>query len=112
MKTLSSDGVRRFAREIHRILRPGGRYAVLEFSIPPNRLLQLPFRFHVQVLVPIIGWLFLGNPDNYRQLWRYTAAFQGCRNIVEEFRTAGLTAELSQYFLGSATAISGNKPRL
>src|SRR4051794_15047818 len=39
-------------REFHRVLRPGGRVIVLEFSLPTNRLLRGLYNFYFRQVLP------------------------------------------------------------
>lgn len=47
-------------REMFRVLRPGGRILVLEFSLPANRLLRAGYLFYFRRILPIIGGLVSG----------------------------------------------------
>jgi ubiquinone/menaquinone biosynthesis C-methylase UbiE len=110
LKTLTDEELVLLADEIMRVLKPGGRFCLLEFSIPANFILQLFFKFYVKRLVPIMGWLFLGNPDNYRMLWQYTVAFGNCGKVRKMFESCGFEVDSSPFFFGSATQIHGRKP--
>ncbi|MBO9579184.1 MAG: class I SAM-dependent methyltransferase [Microbacteriaceae bacterium] len=48
---------RRLAAEVARILKPGGRYAFIEVTEPPNRVLRALYAFHLSRIVPPIGTL-------------------------------------------------------
>jgi len=39
-------------REFHRVLRPGGRLIILEFSLPENRLLRALYNFYFRKILP------------------------------------------------------------
>lgn len=110
LKTFSDEQAQILATEVNRILKPGGHFAFLEISMPPQPLLQRPFLFYLQQLIPLIGWLFLGNPDNYRLLSVYTAAFKNCSRVTNYFAEAGLQVEQTSFFFGCATGIRGYKP--
>ncbi len=110
LKTFSPEQQRLLAAEIWRLLKPGGRVSLLEISVPPASLLRWPYLFYIERVIPWIGALFLGNPDNYRMLGVYTRAFGDCRVTAEAFRTVGFTVRESAYFFGCATGIDGVKP--
>src|SRR5262249_8624963 len=54
--------------EIWRVLRPGGRLAVLEFSTPRNGLVRGPYDWYSFTLVPWLGRLASRHSDAYRYL--------------------------------------------
>jgi demethylmenaquinone methyltransferase/2-methoxy-6-polyprenyl-1,4-benzoquinol methylase len=53
--------------EMGRVLRPGGRLLVLEFS-KPAAALQKPYDWYSFSLMPMLGKLFAGDADSYRYL--------------------------------------------
>lgn len=110
MKTLTDTETRAFAREVRRILKPSGCVSILEFSNPHGRLVGFFFRVYVKHYVPLLGRVFLGNPENYRMLWRYTEAFGNCSRVAEIFRAEGFEVTMSDGFLGSATQVTARLP--
>lgn len=110
LKTFNSAQQQRLAQEVARILRPHGRFAFLEISVPPLWLLRWPFLFHLHYIVPLLGRLFLGNPDNYRMLGIYTQQFQHCGTFMRYCGEAGLLTRPQRFFGGCATGVSGEKP--
>ena len=97
------------ARQVQRLLKPGGRYALLEISVPKRGLLRFPYLVYLRYVIPVMGRLLLGNPDNYRLLYEYTVRFADCRALVPLFERAGLTCRLRSFWLGTATALVGEK---
>jgi len=110
LKTFSEPQLSSLADEVFRILRPGGTFAFLEISVPPHWLLRVPFLFYLRHVIPILGRLFLGNPDNYRMLGVYTTAFHDCQTAGSIFAQAGLVLDFRSYFFGCATGFVGLKP--
>ena len=74
-------------QEIHRILKPGGTIAILEFSDPPPGLIGDVYRFYFRKLLPKIGAALSGNAAAYKYLPASVARF---------FRPEELSALLSQ----------------
>lgn len=73
-------------------------------------MIRLPYMFYINWIIPMIGWLASGNPDNYRLLGIYTSAFQNCNLTAASFAAAGPAVNRQSYFFGCATGISGLKP--
>lgn len=109
LKTFTSEQRALLACELSRILRPGGKFSFLEISVPPLAVLRWPYMAYLNYVVPMIGRLLLGNPDNYRLLGVYTTAHQDCREFAKHCTVAGLRANLSSYFFGCATGVVGEK---
>lgn len=61
-----------FFAELARVVRPGGRIALLEVAEPPNRLLRFGHRVYFGKVVPLVGGL-LSDPAAYRYLPRSVA---------------------------------------
>ncbi len=55
-------------REMRRVLKPGGRALILEFSLPHNRILRAAHLFYLRSVVPAIGGLVSGHSEAYRYL--------------------------------------------
>ena len=74
-------GVRNFEHlergltEMLRVLKPGGKLAVLEFSQPKNKLFKLMCAFYNNIIVPGAGRLFAKNKEAYSYLNHSAKAF-------------------------------------
>lgn len=110
LKTLAPESWPLLAREVARLLRPGGRFACIEVSVPPGRALRAAYMAYLKVGIPTLGRLFLGNPDNYRMLGLYTERFGDARPLVRVFEAEGLRARFTSHFHGCATGVAGDKP--
>ena len=60
--------LRRALMEMYRVLKPGGRSLILEFSMPENFLLRFGYIVYLRVIVPVVGFLFSGNWRAYKYL--------------------------------------------
>jgi demethylmenaquinone methyltransferase/2-methoxy-6-polyprenyl-1,4-benzoquinol methylase len=77
-------------REMARVVKPGGRVAVLELGEPRDGWLGPLVRWHVHSLVPRLG-AWLSGADEYRYLQASIAAFPSPPVFVEMMRQAGMT---------------------
>lgn len=91
-------GVRNFRNpelglsEIYRVLSPGGKLAILEFSLPRRKWLRAGYRFYFHRLVPAIGRWFSRDLSAYRYLPDSVEAFPKGEAFVALLNRAGFTA--------------------
>lgn len=111
LKTLADPQEQQFAHEIARMLKPGGSFSLVEITLPQSPLLRTPYLFYLKQIIPLIGRLLLGNPDNYRMLGIYTQRFESCAPMASYLRDAGLEATLQPFFFGCASGVHGQKPQ-
>jgi len=76
-------------RELARVVRPGGRIAVLELGEPKGGIMSRAARFHTRHVVPKLGALLSGARE-YKYLQRSIAAFPPAAEFAEMMRTCGL----------------------
>ena len=81
----------RALQEMARVLRPGGRCLVLEFSIPTNRFIRPFYLFYLRALLPRIGGWISQNPSAYRYLNRTIETFPSGDAFREILRAASFT---------------------
>ncbi|MGO9456460.1 MAG: ubiquinone/menaquinone biosynthesis methyltransferase [Acidimicrobiales bacterium] len=101
--------------EAARVLRPGGRIALLEVAAPPSGALRAGHRLWFEHVVPVLGGV-LSDRDAYRYLPRSTAYLPdeaGLRRLLREAGFSGvgrrlLSGGLSQLVVGTR---SGLPPR-
>ena len=55
-------------RSMLRVLKPGGRLLVLEFSKPTNALMSKVYDTYSFAFMPMVGTLILNDPESYRYL--------------------------------------------
>lgn len=91
-------------RELQRVLKPGGRLMVLEFSRPPNRVFRTLYNMYFMVVLPLIGNLVSGRGDTaYTYLPRSVQAWPGPQAFAARIREAGFsTVDVVPLTLGIA----------
>lgn len=77
-------------RELARVVRPGGRVVVLEFSMPPGAVLGRLYRLYFTRILPAIGRLVSKDRDAYEYLPRTVLAWPAPEQFAREMRGAGL----------------------
>ena len=102
--------VRAGLTEMFRVLKPGGRALILEFSLPKNRLLRRMYLVYFRHLLPRLGAVISGDRQAYRYLNQTVESFP----YGDEFRTlmrdAGFGAVAAYPLtLGVATIYCGEK---
>jgi len=91
-------GVRNFSdmdrglREILRVLQPGGRLVVLEFSQPHAPILSWLYRGYLRRALPFLGDRISGRDGPYGYLARTIATFPDPPGLAGRMREAGFAA--------------------
>lgn len=80
---------RRGLAEMARVVRPGGRVAILEFSQPPNRLFRGLYDFYSFSVMPRVG-AWISGSDAYYYLARSIRGFWSPEQLSEEMERVGL----------------------
>lgn len=108
LKTFDESQTTRLIDELARVLRPGGRYAFVELTEPPNRLLRRLYGLYLRVIVPVAGMLCLSDSEEYRMLHRYVRGYATGSRTAHALRAhPELTVETRRHFFGCATSFSG-----
>ena len=75
-------------KEMNRVLKPGGRLIVLEFS-QPFFLFRPFYYFYLRLILPWMARLVTGDRDAYLYLGSSISAFPDRFGLVKEFENAG-----------------------
>jgi demethylmenaquinone methyltransferase/2-methoxy-6-polyprenyl-1,4-benzoquinol methylase len=96
--------------EIHRVIRPGGRALILEFSMPRNALLRMGYLLYFRHVLPLVGGVVSGDAQAYRYLNESVEAFPRGEGFLALMREAGFeNAEAMPLSFGIATLYVGEK---
>jgi len=98
-------------REVWRVLKPGARFVILEFTTPRNALVRWGYHLYFHHVLPRIGGLVSGHGTAYAYLPRSVANFPTEERLAERFRRAGFEqVTWKTLTLGVAAIHSGAKP--
>jgi len=111
-----SFGIRNVTRpedalaEAFRVLRPGGRLMVLEFSRIPNELMQKVYDLYSFNIIPRLGQVVAGDRDSYQYLVESIRRFPDQDTFLDMLRAAGFEhARYRNLSMGIACLHSGWK---
>jgi demethylmenaquinone methyltransferase/2-methoxy-6-polyprenyl-1,4-benzoquinol methylase len=76
-------------REVHRVLEPGARFVILEFSTPRSPLINTGYQLYFNHVLPAIGGFVSGHRTAYRYLPRSVANFPIAEELARRMRSAG-----------------------
>ncbi len=76
-------------REAYRVLRPGGRLMVLEFSQLPNEMMQKAYDLYSFNVIPRMGKLIANDSESYQYLVESIRKFPDQDTFAGMIRTAG-----------------------
>ncbi len=76
-------------RECARVLRPGGRFAALDATVPSNLMMRAGNALWFRGTVPLLGRLLAHDPDAYRYLPKSTAYLPSPGELNDHLRGAG-----------------------
>ncbi len=97
-------------KEAYRVLRPGGRLMVLEFSRIPNESLQWAYDKYSFNVIPALGKMVTGDRDSYQYLVESIRQFPDQESFAAMIRTAGFEqVKFRNLTMGVAALHSGWK---
>lgn len=91
--------------ELHRVLKPGGILAILEFSHPPGILIKTAYGLYSRVLLPAIGTLISGSSEAYSYLPDSIRKFPRAHEFSELMQQTGFASTTFQLLTGGIAAL-------
>lgn len=79
-------------REVRRVLKPGARFVILEFSTPPNAVVRTFYQAYFHHVLPVVGRLVSGHRSAYHYLPMSVANFPTEQRLAERLATAGFAS--------------------
>ncbi|MBS1599274.1 MAG: bifunctional demethylmenaquinone methyltransferase/2-methoxy-6-polyprenyl-1,4-benzoquinol methylase UbiE [Bacteroidetes bacterium] len=114
--TTVSFGVRNFEflekglEEMRRVLKPGGKLVVLEFSKPKNNTFKILCNFYFRFITPGVGKLISKNKEAYQYLDKSVEAFPEGDNFLDILKKTGyVNCYRKPLTLGICTIYCGSK---
>lgn len=77
-------------QEMFRVIKPGGKAILLEFSHPRNWLFKRIYRLYIFAILPIVGGLISGHRDVYSYLPRSIEEFLQPEELMQVMEGVGL----------------------
>jgi demethylmenaquinone methyltransferase / 2-methoxy-6-polyprenyl-1,4-benzoquinol methylase len=91
--------------ELHRVLKPGGVAAILEFSQPTNPVFGAVYRFFSTRILPRVGGMVSGSRDAYSYLPESIKKFPGAEDLASRIKAAGFDRVEFERMTGGAVAL-------
>ena len=97
--------------ELLRVLKPGGKLAILEFSTPRSKFFAALYNFFSATLLPRVGAMISGSKDAYAYLPQSIRKFPDAPTLAAKMQTAGFAAvEFETMTVGAVALHLGQKP--
>jgi demethylmenaquinone methyltransferase/2-methoxy-6-polyprenyl-1,4-benzoquinol methylase len=98
--------------EMLRVLKPGGKLVVCEFSRIPNKLMHGLYRFYLRNILPTLSALVSKTPEAYSYLAESIDAWPSQTELVKIIETAGFeSVGYTNQTLGIVAIHTGFKPK-
>ena len=103
----------RHLAEIHRVIRPGGRFVILESSKPGSRIWRLFNGIYLQFILPYLGGIISGNLKAYRYLATSSRNYYTIPEMKAILEAGGFNViKHKSLFLGSVMLVVAEKKEM
>ena len=105
------ENPRKALKEMYRVLKPGGRIVVCEFSKPPRAILRAGYGAYLKHVMPRVVGLSSSNPEAYTYLAESINEWPGQVTLSQWLRGAGFTRVAYRNLTSGVVALHrGRKP--
>lgn len=91
--------------ETYRVLKPGGTFACLEFSTPPNPLWRGLYYIYLKTMIPFWGKVFTGDAKGFVYLANSIRAFPDQKTFADMLEKAGFVDVSWKNLAGGIVAV-------
>ncbi len=93
-------------KEMHRVLKPGGRVLILDFGKPNNPLFRLGYYAYLRTFVPLFGRVFCGNSATHAYIYESLMAYPAQNGVAHLMNHSGWTNIRIENLLGGMMSIN------
>jgi demethylmenaquinone methyltransferase/2-methoxy-6-polyprenyl-1,4-benzoquinol methylase len=96
--------------EVYRVLAPGARFVILEFTTPRSAVVRSMYHLYFHHVLPLVGGIVSGHRTAYKYLPRSVAHFPAEAELAQRMRDAGFAqVRWTSLSLGIAAIHVGEK---
>lgn len=92
-------------QEVHRVVEPGGLFAILELTRPSNALLRFFHKFYLQYALPFLGRWIAKNGSAYHYLAQSISHFSSPQTLCQEIEAIGFSLHKQHRFFGGVATL-------
>jgi demethylmenaquinone methyltransferase/2-methoxy-6-polyprenyl-1,4-benzoquinol methylase len=98
-------------REMHRVLKPGGRLLILDFSLPDG-IFRTPYRLYLHHVLPRMAGILTGQKDAYEYLGGSIEQFPSGKGMTGLLETCGFVeTDAAPLTFGVVSIYEGTRPK-
>jgi ubiquinone/menaquinone biosynthesis C-methylase UbiE len=98
-----------FSEEIKRLLKPNGKFVLIELSEPNNFIFNQITILYLKLIVPILSKILRGDDASHKQLYPFFKLFKNCHQIENSLKKTGLNTTQLSFTFGLITGVFGYK---
>jgi len=110
LKTFNAEQQVTIAKQVNRVLKPGGTFSFIEASDPLTWRLRGLYRFYMDGCLPQVERFVLKGAQDFSMIGTYTKHFVNCDTFAKALQAEGLQVNTYSHFFGCATGVYGTKP--